>query len=116
MFKARIYCEAYLDDYERGQMDNPVNSWDTELTAETQEELRDKVLEETYSKWGGLDDEQMNGYDWCTEYHTSYMTNQDNEGEATAGELTQWRDGKLKLYAINCHILVTEVTEKKVSL
>ena len=58
----------------------------------------------------------MNEYDWCTEYHAGYLANADNEGDASASEIEQWKQGKLKLWAIHCHILVTEVTETKASL
>lgn len=115
-YKATIYFEANEDKYDEGQSLAIVNSWDETLLADTQSELRNKILEATYSKWGDLNDEQMNEYDWCTEYQTSYLANEDNEGEATPSEIEQWRKGNIKLYAINCHILVTKVTEEKATL
>lgn len=116
MYAAKIYYEAYQDVYGDGQSFACDNAWTEELLADTPSELRNKVLEATYSKWQDIDDEQMNEYDWCTEYHTSYLANADNQGEATPSEIEAWKQGKLKLWAINCHILVTEVTEKKASL
>jgi len=116
MYKAEIEFSAYEDTYEDGQALDCDNIWNETITADTQSELRNKILEATYSKWEHLDDDQMNEYDWCTEYHTSYMATADNEGEATEAELELWRRGELRLWAINCHILVTEVTEKKASL
>lgn len=116
MYKATIYFEGYKDDYTEGESTNSDSSWEQELTADTQSELRNKVLEATYSKWSDLDDEQINEYDWCTEYHTGYMANANNEGEASEQELADFAEGKCELWAIHCHILVTEVTEKKASL
>lgn len=115
-YQAKIDYDAYKDDYNEGQDLGCVNSWQETIAADTQSELRNKVLEATYSKWQDLDNEQLNEYDWCTEYHTSYLANADNEGEATPSEIEAWKQGKLDLYAINCHILVTEVTEQKASL
>jgi hypothetical protein len=115
MYKANIEYIAYEDSYEHGELDQ-VNRWNEIIEADTQSELRNKILEATYSKWEDLDDEQMNEYDWCTEYHTSYLANEDNQGSASESEIEAWKRGELKLYAINCHICVTEVTEKKATL
>jgi len=116
MYKADIEYRAYEDNFTEGQDFDLVNSWNEVITADTASELRNKVLEATYSKWEDLDDDQMNEYDWCTEYHASYLANADNEGEATKAEIEAWKQGEIKLYAVNCHILVTEVTEQKASL
>jgi gas vesicle protein len=116
MYKATIYSEATEDNYMDSLVGDVVNSWEEVLTADTQSELRNKILEATYTEWKDLNDEQINDYDWCTEYHTSYLTNEDNQGKAYESEVKEWKKGKTKLYAVECHILVTEVTEKKASL
>ena len=116
MYKAHIYFTAYEDDYEDGQSISADNSWDEVFTADTQSELRNKILEATYSKWEDLNDEQMNEYDWATEYSTSYLTNEENQGDASEREIEEWKQGKTRLWAIDCHILVTKVTEEKASL
>lgn len=114
-YKAQIEFTAYEDDYNEGE-GAFANQWNETLLADTQSELRNKILEATYSKWEDLDDDQMNEYDWCTEYHTSYLATEDNIGDATPSEIKAWKKGEMKLYIVNCHILVTEVTEKKASL
>ncbi len=38
------------------------------------------------------------------------------EGDASESEIESWRKGDTRLWAINCQILVTEVTEKKAVL
>jgi len=116
MYKAEIEFTATEEDYNLGEVGGVDNSWNETYIADTQSELRNKILEATYSKWADLDDDQMNDYDWCTEYHTSYMANAENIGNATEAELEQWSKGEIRLWAVNCHILVTEVTEKKASL
>ena len=116
MYKANIEFRAYEDIFEDGEQIQCDNVWTEELTAETQAELREKVLEATYSEWEDLDDEQMNEYDFATEYHTSYLAGELNEGKAYPNEVAQWKAGQLRLWAIHCHILVTEVTEKKAVL
>jgi hypothetical protein len=116
MYKAQIEFRAVEDDYNEGESLTVDNVWEETLTADTKSELRNKILEATYSKWADLDDEQINEYDWATEYHTSYLANAENEGSASESEIEAWKKGELKLWAVNCHILVTEVTEKKASL
>lgn len=115
-YKAHIEFTANEDNYEQGEISTGDNSWDETLYADTQAELRNKVLEATYSKWADLDDEQANGYDWCTEYHTSYLANADNQGDASESEIEAWKRGECRLWAINCHILVTQVNETKAIL
>ncbi len=117
MYKATIYFDANEDNYEQGELiDSPGANWEEVLTADTQSELRNKILEATYSKWGDLDSEQFNDYDWATEYHTSYLANEDNQGDASKSEIESWKQGKTRLWSVNCHILVTKVTEEKASL
>ena len=115
MYKAIIYFDGIEDDYEQGELERGA-SWAETFTAYTKSELLDKVLKATYSKWADMNDEQMNNYGWCTEYHTSYLANAENIGNASESEIEAWKRGELKLWAVNCHILVTEVTEKKASL
>lgn len=110
-YKASIYFEAYETSYTDGESTNASNWWHTELTANTLAELKDLVLEATYSNWENLDDEQMNDYDFAIEYHANYMANEGNEGEASLGEIAKWRRGELRLWAINCHVLVSEINE-----
>lgn len=117
VYKAEIEFLAYEDDYNEGEVNGVVNSWNQTITADTKINLRNEILEATYTKnWEDIDDDQMNEYEHATEYHTSYLANADNQGDASESEIEQWKKGELKLYAINCHILVTEVTEKKASL
>lgn len=116
MFKATIYFEAVKDNWQEGESLTTDNSWTETLTAETTAELRAKVLQVTYSDWKNIDDEQINDYDFATEYHTSYMADAANVGDASAAQIEQWKQGKLRLWAVNCHILVTEVIETKATL
>lgn len=112
-YKATIHFDAYEDSYEQGELDH-VNSWTDEIVKDTKGELQQAILDATYQDdFSTVDDEQMNDYDWCTEYHTTYLANEDNQGDASKQEIEQWKKGEIKLYAINCHILVTKITETK---
>lgn len=115
MYKANIYFNAIEDNYEDGEQEENSNSWDETFTAHTQSELRDKVLEATFSKWEDLDDEQISEYDHATEYSTIYLADEHNVTYAKPEQVEAWKRGELRLWAIHCHILVTEVTEKKAS-
>lgn len=117
MYQATIYFTAELDNYERGVTGNIVNEWQDTLTASTKKELKEKILSVTYtSNWEDVDDEQLNEYEDATEYSTSYMTNADNDGEATKSELEQFKAGTLDLYVIECHILVSQTVQTKATL
>lgn len=113
-YQATIHFSAIEDDYEQGEIGGSVNDWIETIEADTTKELKEKVLQATYST--ELDDEQINDYSFATEYATSYLADENNEGDASPKQIEQWKLGKLKLYAINCHILVTEVSSQKASL
>ena len=114
-YQASIYFDTAEDNYKEGELEAGT-SWEEVLTADTPAELRNKVLEATYSNWQDLNDEQINEYDWCTEYWTTYLANANNEGEADEAEIKLWKQGKLKLWAVHCQILVTKIIEEKGSL
>lgn len=117
MYRAKIYFEAYEDTYEEGEAVKCDNIWNDTLEANTKEELKTKIVEAVYApKFEDLDDEQANKYEHATEYSYSYLANADNQGEATKAEIESWKKGFTRLWAINCHIMVTEVTEKKAIL
>jgi hypothetical protein len=116
MYKANIEFRAFEDSYTEGESLTTDNIWYENITADTKSELRNKVLETTYSKWEYLDDEQINEYEFATEYNTAYMANAENEGEATPSELEAWKLGKCRLWSVHCHIMVTEIIETKADL
>ena len=115
-YKAQIEFISREDDYQEGELLETSSSWNETLIADTKEKLRERISEITYSKWENISDEQINEYDWCTEYHADYLANEDNNGEASEREIEQWKLGKIKLYGVSCHILVTQITEKKTTL
>lgn len=116
MYQAVIYYSAYEDDYKNGESLQCDNSWDEKLEADTIEELRNKVLDATYTKWEDLDDDQYNEYKDATEYNTSYLTDELNQGQASAIQVEEWKQGKCRLWAINCHILVSKIEKSKAKL
>lgn len=116
-YKANIEFTAYKDDYTEGEDITAVNSWYETLEANTKDELKQKILDATYTdKWENVSDEQINEYEHATEYFTEYTANGENDGNASASEIEQWKKGELDLYAIHCHILVTEAIEQKTVL
>lgn len=118
-YKATIEFTAYKDDYTEGEQVQPDNWWKETLTADTKDDLREKIADATYQPTFApayFDYEQINGYDHATEYNTSYLANGQNDGNASGNELEQWKKGKLDLWAIHCHVLVTQVEETKAEL
>ena len=116
MYHAKIDYTATPNSYENGEIGYPVNIWHEELTAETSTELREKVLTATYSKWEDVSEEQINEYQDCTEYAANYMTDDENQVEATASQLEKFKAGTLDLYLVDCHIRVFETTNTKATL
>ena len=116
-YKAVIYFDAIEDNYNDGEIGGIVNSWTETLEAPTTEELKQKIVDATYQEdFTTIDDEQINEYEHATEYHTSYLADDNNQGDASDQQIEQWRAGKLRLWAIRCHILVTKLTEVKAAL
>lgn len=116
MYEANIYFSVEEDSYDNGQTGHEVNSWNDIITADTADELREKLEEATYSKRGEWNDEQINEYEKATEYSVTYLANESNEGEATASEIEQWKKGECRLFAVYCHILVSKTTKTKAEL
>lgn len=118
-YKAQIEFIAHADDYEKGEGEL-ITSWHQGLKADTPGRLKELILEITHTEsWDDVNDDQMNEYDWCTEYATSYQAINDNYFGLTPPsdyEVDQWKIGKELLYSVNCHILVTQVTEEKAVL
>jgi hypothetical protein len=115
MYQATIYFDSNEDSYTEGELPNGGANWSETLTADTKEELKEQICEATYSKWEDIEQEDINEYPDATEYWASYLSN-DNEGEATKWEVEAWKQGKLRLWAVSCHILVSEVTKRKAVL
>lgn len=113
MYKAVIYFEAYEDSYEDGEIGNIANHWDETLTAKTKKELRELIEKATYNEWKNIEHEDINEYPKASEYWTSYLADEDNQGDAYPSQIEEWKAGKLRLWAIRCHILVSKVTETK---
>lgn len=117
MFKARILYSMIEDEYERGEIGPVMADWVDTITADTVAQLKTKVMEATHSpNWDDFSDEQINDYEFATEYVTSYLTSVDDYGAVSQDELERWELGKLKLFSVVCHILVSEITEKKATL
>lgn len=116
MYKAHIYFDATEDNYDMGLIGTTVNSWEETLTAETREELRQKIADSCYSKPEEIYHSDINDYDNATEYWLDYLATEENIGDASNHDIELWKQGKKTLYLVQCHILVSEVTEKKATL
>lgn len=117
-YQAKVMFDVFEDDYKDGEATNSVNWWIETLTAKTTDELKTKIENSTYSKFSDdtIERDEVMDTDEVTAYRASYMTDQDNEDEPTEFQLEQWKQGQLKLYAVNCNIRVSKVIETKVEL
>lgn len=116
MYKAEIEFEACEDNYNNGQSMQCDNTWYETLEANTADELKEKIAEVTYTPWEKINHEDMNDYPNQSEYWTSYLADENNEGDASESDIAEWKQGKCKLWAINCHILVSKTIEEKAVL
>lgn len=116
-YQATIYFDTCEDSYAEGELiDGEGTNWDEKITAKTKDELKAKICEVTYCKWEEIEQEDLNDYPHATEYWGGYLANENNEGEATEREIEAWKAGKQRLWAVHCHILVSELTERKATL
>lgn len=115
MYQAIIYFDSYEDNFTEGETSKCDNFWHEILEAKTKKQLKTLIETYTFSEWKNVTQDNINDYPTKTEYWASYMADADNY-EATESELRLWKQGKLRLWAIHCHILVTELAEKKVLL
>lgn len=115
-YKATIYFDAYEDVYKTGESESCDNAWREIVEAESAGEMRASIEQATYSKWSDIEHEDSNEYPTQSEYWTGYMADADNQGEAYASDVEKWKQGNMRLWAIHCHILVSKITETKVTL
>lgn len=115
LYKATIYFDAYEDDFKEGEAMNCDNQWTETLMAKTKAELREKIANATYCDWakGEIERGDDSDVEAAIEYWAGYTANAENEGEASAAEIEQWKQGKCRLWAIHCQILVSKVTQTK---
>jgi hypothetical protein len=115
MYKATIYFDGYEDSYKDGEINGCTSSWDETIVMPTIEELKQAIEDVTYNTFDNYDivQEDINNYDFATEYCTSYLTTKDNNGAVSDKEYELWKNGDLRLYSINCQILVSEVIESE---
>jgi hypothetical protein len=118
MYKATIYFDSCEDNYRDGEINGRMNSWDETIVMPTIEELKQAIEDVTYNTFDNYDIVQdgINEYDFATEYHTSYLTTIDNNGAVSDREYDLWKNGDLRLFCVQCQILVSEVTEKKAKI
>ena len=111
MYQAKIFFEAYEDTLENGETNEDVaNYWDETFTADSAEQLKQLIVEATYTEWKDIEHEDANGYPTRSEYWTNYPTSEDNQGKATEREVRLWKEGKSRLWSIHCHILVSKIS------
>ncbi len=116
MYKASILFESAPSSYEHGEDTEISNNWEDSAEFKTKDELKKWICEQCYTDWDLINHDDANEYDWASEYWAGYMTDEQNMGEASKTQLEQWEAGKLALWAVHCHILVSEVTKTKAVL
>lgn len=116
MYQAHIFFESYEDKWDEGETGKIANSWDYTLSGSTKEGLKSLICEATFSKWDEMEHADLNDYPDSCEHFASYYADENNVGQATKDQIEQWKAGKLRLWSVNCHILVSEITKTKSEL
>jgi len=112
-YKAIIFCTSEVDDYDKGQTGEDGTSWDLKLEAKSFEELIKEVcLYVNADSPSDLYFDDINEYKDASEAWFDYHANEENY-EASERELELWKQGKKKLWNVTCHIIISEVTERK---
>jgi len=107
-FKIETIHDIYVDSYENGEL-NYVNGWNlnADIKAENPREAIEKYFEkELYYKFNfehlDKDEEQINKF-WY-----SVLVDEDNT-EASEAQIKDWKKDKLKLYANNITLFISEI-------
>ena len=112
-YKATIHCMTEVDDFEKGYTGESGTSWDHKVEANTFTQLIEEVCE--FVNCRNPDDlhfEEINDYSWGTEAWYDYHADVNN-CPADAREIELWKQGKMKLWDVCCHIIFSQVVERK---
>lgn len=112
-YKALVFCHSEVDNYESGLTGELGTSWDFKFESSSFSKLMDEVaLFVNADSPSDLYFEDINEYPDACEAWFDYHANVENY-EASERELELWKQGKIKLWNVHCHILISEVTERK---
>ena len=105
--------DIYVDDYNKGELEN-VNFYTNEkrITANNAKEAISKYFQNTLYlsfefEYAQVDDEYKNVL------HYSNLVDEENS-EASKGEIELWKEGKYKLYSNNTTLEIYELTEVEI--
>lgn len=111
-YKARIYCATEVDIYEHGLTGEMGTSWDRVIVANTFNDLIEEVADYVNAKPSDLMFDDINEYEHCSEAWFDYLADEHNY-EATITKIEKWKQGETTLWNVQCHILLSEVIERK---
>jgi hypothetical protein len=112
-YKAVIFYNSEVDDFNEGITGEYGNSWIFKLEAKSFRELMEEVcLYVNADSPSDLYFDDINEYKDASEAWFDYHANEENY-EASQTEIELWKQGKKKLWNVSCHIIISEVSEKK---
>lgn len=115
-FEARIFADTYEDDYKQGELEGGT-SWTETIKDNTLQGLLKKVA--NYVNAHNVKDLEyqgdVNNYTDSTELWYSHLANDQNEREVSKSEIDLWKKGKLRLWSVNYHILLSSIGRTAVS-
>lgn len=116
--KATIHYDVYEDSYTEGEGSH-VNYYNDVIYGDTSEDLLGEVAYMLNCTVEDLLFDNINDYDWASEFWWSFMCDADNNIVSAENDpelFKQFEKGKVILYVTHCHILVSKVTEAPLDL
>ncbi len=117
-FKAKIHYDVYKDSYTEGEGSH-VNYYNDDFYGDTLEDLLDEVASVLNCTVEDLLFDNINDYDWASEFWWSFMCDVDNNIVSAENDpelFKQFEKDEVQLYVTHCHILVSKVTETPLDL
>jgi len=117
-FKAKIHYDVYEDSYTEGEGSH-VNYYNDVIHGDTLEDLLDEVASVLDCTVEDLLFDNINDYDWASEFWWLFMCDADNNIVSAENDpelFKQFEKDEVQLYVTHCHILVSKVTETPLDL
>ena len=110
-YEASIFADTAIDDYKNGESLERVGVWEETVKAKTKEDLIKKIEDVTGVERRDWNVENLNDYEYASEVFADILVNENNH-PARDAEIKLWKKGKITLWAMHFHILISQVEYK----
>ena len=110
MYKLKMYFNTVKDDYEQGELNEYGTSWEEVKEYELLDDVKEFIRNNTYSAYDYIEYDEYNDF-----YRTAYTATDDNNGEMSASEHEQWKQGKINGWTVDIDIIIEEYTPQRLN-